>query len=421
MNPRKCRLIRKRCVADPHPARDPAARPRPRRRLHGAARAAGGAARGWSAPSSSSTSSVRSSSRAGRGIDVRPHPHIGLATVTYLFEGDIVHRDSLGFVQPIAPGDVNWMTAGRGIVHSERTDAEARKRPQRLQGIQIWVALPQRHEETAPAFAHYPAATLPLIEGEGKSRARGGRHALRPALAGRDSLRSLLRRRHSDPRRVAPARRRACRARRLPARRRHRDRRPRLRARPPAGLRPRPPAHDPRNRGPARLLLLGGEPLDGPRHLWWNFVASRQDRIEQAKEDWKKGRFAVGARRNGIHSAAGILSRFLRPWGGQGGRALRRQRPPRNEGAGGAGQPAADDDPQHDRRAAAGDARPPAATAVGEVLTAQTALHTTMIMDFPPQVRQVAPAIAGELRRHVAGDGASARAPAGCRYRRRWR
>ena len=185
----------------------------------------------------------------GRGIDVRPHPHIGLATVTYLFEGGIVHRDSLGYVQPIAPGDVNWMTAGRGIVHSERTDAEARRRPQRLQGIQIWVALPQRHEETAPAFAHYPAATLPLVEGEGKSLriVAGTLFGQRSPVA--TLLRSLLRRRHSDPRRRAPAGRRACRARRLPARRRHRDRRPRLRPRPPPGLRPRPPADDPRSRG----------------------------------------------------------------------------------------------------------------------------------------------------------------------------
>jgi len=97
---------------------------------------------------------------AGRGIDVRPHPHIGLATVTYLFAGSIVHRDSLGSVQSIASGDVNWMTAGRGIVHSERSDAELRRRPQRLSGIQIWVALPERDEETAPDFTHYPAATL---------------------------------------------------------------------------------------------------------------------------------------------------------------------------------------------------------------------------------------------------------------------
>ena len=105
----------------------------------------------------------------GSGIDVRPHPHIGLATVTYLFAGTIVHRDSLGTVQSIEPGAVNWMTAGRGIVHSERSDSELRKRRQKLYGIQIWVALPKQHEETAPDFTHYAAESLPQIEGEGKT------------------------------------------------------------------------------------------------------------------------------------------------------------------------------------------------------------------------------------------------------------
>ena len=101
-------------------------------------------------------------------MDVRPHPHIGLATVTYLFEGSIVHRDSLGSLQMIAPGDVNWMTAGQGIVHSERTDARCAPAPH-LSGLQLWVALPARHEETAPAFPHHPAADLPVLEGDGKT------------------------------------------------------------------------------------------------------------------------------------------------------------------------------------------------------------------------------------------------------------
>src|ERR671918_2726457 len=105
----------------------------------------------------------------GTGIDVRPHPHIGLATVTYLFAGTIVHRDSLGSVQSIEPGAVNWMTAGRGIVHSERSDSELRKRRQKLSGIQIWVALPKPYEETDPDFTHYAAQSLPEIEGEGKT------------------------------------------------------------------------------------------------------------------------------------------------------------------------------------------------------------------------------------------------------------
>src|SRR5256886_3822946 len=105
----------------------------------------------------------------GKGLDVRPHPHIGLATVTYLFEGEILHRDSLGTVQLIRAGEVNWMTAGRGIVHSERTPPEARKTGGRLSGIQLWVALPREHEESAPAFVHTGADALPLLEERGVS------------------------------------------------------------------------------------------------------------------------------------------------------------------------------------------------------------------------------------------------------------
>jgi redox-sensitive bicupin YhaK (pirin superfamily) len=229
----------------------------------------------------------------GRGLDVRPHPHIGLATVTYLFEGGIVHRDSLGYVQPIAPGDVNWMTAGRGIVHSERTDAEARRRPQRLQGIQIWVALPQRHEETAPAFAHYPAAALPLIEGEGKSL-----RVVAGTLFGQRSPVATLSDLFYAAATLAPGAALALDA-------EHEERAAYLldgaveiegRAFAPGRLlvfAPGRPLTIRAGAAPARLLLLGGEPLDGPRHLWWNFVASRPERIEQAKQDWKAGRFAM--------------------------------------------------------------------------------------------------------------------------------
>src|SRR5438477_5788863 len=102
-----------------------------------------------------------------KGLDVRPHPHIGLATVTYLFEGEILHRDSLGTVQPIRPGEVNWMTSGRGITHSERTPAEMRVNGSNLFGIQTWVALPKKDEEADPAFAHHPEQELPVIEGDG--------------------------------------------------------------------------------------------------------------------------------------------------------------------------------------------------------------------------------------------------------------
>src|SRR3954465_6924865 len=104
---------------------------------------------------------------AGRGLDVRPHPHIGLSTLTYLFEGEILHRDSLGSAQPIRPGDVNWMTAGRGIAHSERTDPALGVRDSRLFGIQSWVALPKPQEEAEPAFVHHPSATLPVAEEDG--------------------------------------------------------------------------------------------------------------------------------------------------------------------------------------------------------------------------------------------------------------
>ena len=121
----------------------------------------------------------------GRGIDVRPHPHIGLATVTYLFAGEIVHCDSLGSRQPIRPGDVNWMTAGRGIVHSERTGAELRRTGSPLDGLQLWVALPLRHEETDPDFHHYPAGDLP-------ARVAAGAH-IRVLAGSRRSVRATAR------------------------------------------------------------------------------------------------------------------------------------------------------------------------------------------------------------------------------------
>jgi redox-sensitive bicupin YhaK (pirin superfamily) len=227
----------------------------------------------------------------GKGIDVRPHPHIGLATVTYLFDGTIVHRDSLDSVQSITPGDINWMTAGRGIVHSERSDPEIRKGREKLFGIQIWVALPKRHEETEPDFTHYPGATLPAIDGEGKTV-----RVIAGSVFGKTSpvktLSSLF---YAD-----------------------------ATFQPGASL-SIGPEHEERAvylvdgridiagqifdsgrllvfssgdsillkaTDAARMLLLGGEPMDGPRYLWWNFVSSSHERIEQAKADWKAGRFA---------------------------------------------------------------------------------------------------------------------------------
>jgi redox-sensitive bicupin YhaK (pirin superfamily) len=227
----------------------------------------------------------------GRGIDVRPHPHIGLATVTYLFEGELVHRDSLGTVQPIRPGAVNWMTAGRGIAHSERTAPAVRQAGSRLYGIQSWVALPVAHEEDAPAFTHVDSAALPVITGEGKTvRLIAG--ALYGARSPVPTLWDLF---YADVT-LEPA---ACLE--LPAE--HAERAAYLLEGVvdvggesfEAGQLLVFGSGNTLTIGaatPARLMLLGGAPLDGARHIWWNFVASSRDRIEQAKADWQAGRFA---------------------------------------------------------------------------------------------------------------------------------
>ena len=228
----------------------------------------------------------------GRGIDVRPHPHIGLATVTYLFDGELLHRDSLGCVQQIRPGDVNWMTAGRGIVHSERTDPKARHAGQRMHGIQTWVALPKGSEEAEPAFHHHPKDTLPVIEQDDVSM-----RLIVGTAYGEEAPAEVF----------APIFYLGCEA-------------------PTGGTVILPEDHDERavyivegavlskgdrimpgqmlvfaDGGPppeitaepgAKFMLLGGAPLDGGRNIWWNFVSSSQERIEQAKADWKQGRFA---------------------------------------------------------------------------------------------------------------------------------
>ena len=226
----------------------------------------------------------------GHGLDVRPHPHIGLATVTYLFEGLIVHRDSLGTEQVIRPGDVNWMTAGRGIVHSERSDDITRQRGGRLSGIQSWVALPLELEETGPAFVHVGQSDLPTDEGDGISlRLIAGSFAGRrsPVATASETL-------YADVR-LEPGARLV-----VPAGFEERAIYPVSGAVVIGGAR-----FDPRHllvlkpgadvlveaAQPSRLMLLGGEPMDGPRHIWWNFVSSSRERIEQAKADWKEGRF----------------------------------------------------------------------------------------------------------------------------------
>ena len=228
----------------------------------------------------------------GSGLDVRPHPHIGLATVTYLFAGEIMHRDSLGTEQRIRPGDVNWMTAGRGIAHSERSPESERAMGGNLFGIQAWVALPAMTEETAPTFAHHGKEALPVIAGEGKEV-----RLITGSLYGeRSPVPTFTEMFYADARLDAGAK--------LPLPAEHEERAvyvtdgevevagDRFAAGQLLVFRPGDRITLAATR-PSRLLLLGGEPMDGPRHIWWNFVSSRQDRIEQAKADWRAGRFAA--------------------------------------------------------------------------------------------------------------------------------
>jgi redox-sensitive bicupin YhaK (pirin superfamily) len=230
--------------------------------------------------------------RAGDGIDVRPHPHIGLATVTYLFDGEIVHRDSLGTAMPIRPGAVNLMTAGRGIVHSERTAADHRGGGEPLHGLQLWVALPIADEEAAPAFAHTAAADIPELRENGMTLrvVAGALHGLRSPVA--TTWETLF----------ADVRLQAGTA--LPLDPTHEERAvyvvagevdiggDRFGPEKLLVLRPgdRVVAHAV---GDAHIVVVGGAAMDGPRHIWWNFVSSRKERIEAAKADWKAKRFAI--------------------------------------------------------------------------------------------------------------------------------
>ena len=225
----------------------------------------------------------------GRGLDVRPHPHIGLATVTYLFEGEIVHRDSLGSQQTIRPGDINWMTAGRGIVHSERSGPAQRDAEARLNGLQLWIALPAEHEETEPQFRHHPGETLPTVE-------LAGAHVrvLAGALYGqRSPVATLSPLFYADA--MLPA---EC---ELPLTDAYSERavyviEGRLTVQGGSAGPGRMLVFAPeagrvlRSEHGARVALLGGEPL-GERHIYWNFVSSSLERIEQAKRAWREGRF----------------------------------------------------------------------------------------------------------------------------------
>ena len=227
----------------------------------------------------------------GKGIDVRPHPHIGLATVTYLYEGEIMHRDSLGSALPIRPGALNWMTAGSGIAHSERSGADWRAHGGTLSGLQLWVALPQAFEEIAPAFDHYDAGQLPVVRDKGvEARIIAG-----STLGARSPVKNYgdtifvdftLAAGASAPVDAASEERaiyvfsgaieiggEVFEAGRLVV------------LKPGASLKISATA-------PARFALIGGETADGPRYIWWNFVSARKERIEQAKADWAAGRFA---------------------------------------------------------------------------------------------------------------------------------
>ena len=230
----------------------------------------------------------------GQGIDVRPHPHIGLGTVTYLMRGRLHHRDSLGTDQWIEPGAVNWMMAGHGITHSERTDGAARKAPLSMFGLQTWLALPEDREEDAAGFIHVPKTQLPELEGEGKEV----RLILGQAWGERVPLEMPSEVFYADAR-LAPG---AA----IPLPEDHEDRgvyvlegevsvggqafesgrmlvfRPGDRVSVKAG-----------DQG-ARIMLLGGATMGGPRYIWWNFVASSRDRIEAAKEAWRAGDWTHG-------------------------------------------------------------------------------------------------------------------------------
>jgi redox-sensitive bicupin YhaK (pirin superfamily) len=229
--------------------------------------------------------------RAGDGLDVAPHPHIGLSTVTYLFDGELVHRDSLGIVQTVRPGEVNLMTAGRGIVHSERTPSESRAAGSRLFGIQTWVALPARDEEAEPRFAHHGAGEIPVVEGDGLRAT-----VILGALFGvRSPVETRWETFYADV------------------------------ALEPGAMLSIDAAHEERGvyvvegalestdgrfgegelvvlrpgtsvelsaPGPTRVMALGGAAMDGPRHIYWNFVSSSRERLEAAAEDWRAGRFA---------------------------------------------------------------------------------------------------------------------------------
>jgi redox-sensitive bicupin YhaK (pirin superfamily) len=224
------------------------------------------------------------------GFDVRPHPHIALATVTYLFEGRIMHRDSLGSVQEIRPGDVNWMAAGRGIVHSERAPDDVRKNGGRMHGIQSWVALPLADEEMAPSFEHHDEASLPKVHLGGatldviagtaydKQSAVGVRSPTLYVHAQLDAgARLPIDGTHEERAVYVVEGSIGC------------DEHP-IEAGKMIVFRPGADVTIESQSG-ARVMILGGAKIEGERHLFWNFVSSSRERLEQAKDDWRHQRF----------------------------------------------------------------------------------------------------------------------------------
>lgn len=226
----------------------------------------------------------------GQGIDVRPHPHIGLATITYVFEGEILHRDSLGKVQPIRPNEINWMTAGRGIVHSERTPPEVRTNGHTLHALQLWVALPEADQETDPAFFHYGSETLPFREEPGRS--------IRVMIGEAFELRSTVR--TWSPTLYVEVELEAGASISVPDQVEERAVYV-VSGGLTARSNPIPfhtmvvfdstPGIELTATEDSRLVFIGGAPL-GKRTVWWNLVSTRKELIEQAKQDWSEGRFS---------------------------------------------------------------------------------------------------------------------------------
>jgi len=226
---------------------------------------------------------------AGEGINVRPHPHIGIATVTYLFEGEILHRDSVGSYQPIRPGDINLMVAGRGIAHSERERPEITAKDRRLHGLQLWLALPETQEETDPAFHHYPSDDIPAIDIDGVpvrvmiGSAYGVTSPVR-SFSETLYLEATLKAGQSLELPEAPERAIYVASGALKA---HGSELP---THSMTVFAPEPGVSITATED-ARIALIGGAPV-GRRFIEWNFVSSRKERIEQARDDWRAGRFA---------------------------------------------------------------------------------------------------------------------------------